>query len=153
MRVQMINAKALVTIGELLEISKYLLLGKSERETGGEKKASNIADAVEAIIGAAYLDGKLNAARKIFEKVFVPNINLIPEDHFVDNFKGLLQTKVQKKLHVNPQYHLLETHGPPHAMEFVVEVRINEKVFGKGKGKTKREAEQQAAKEALAKFT
>jgi ribonuclease-3 len=152
MRIQMINAKALITIGNALEVSKYIILGKSERESGGEKKLSNIADVVEAIIGAIYLDGGLKSARKIFSKLFLPNLNVIPEDHFVDNFKGLLQFKVQKKCHENPQYHIVETFGPPHAMEFLVEVKICGKFFGKGRGKTKREAEQKAAHEALLKL-
>ncbi len=152
MRIQMINTKALVKIGSIIEIGKHLILGKGERESDGANKPSNIADVVESLIGAVYLDGGLKAVRKVFEKLFVPNISIAPENQFVDNFKGLLQLHTQRKYHENPQYCLLESYGPPHAMEFLVEVRVCGKPLGKGKARTKREAEQRAAREALSRL-
>ena len=106
-------------------------------------------DAMEAILGAAFLDGDLKAVRKIFQTLFVAQIEIHPEDNWGDNPKGHLQVLAQQRWKTNPNYRLVKQEGPPHARVFTVEVAIAGKVSGTGQGACKRDAQQSAARQAL----
>ena len=152
LRTQFTSGKALAMIGKKIDLGDQLKLGKGERRSGGDKRASNIEDAMEAIMGAAYLDGGLKAVNKIFLKLFVPMVEISPESSLKINPKGRLQEITQRKWGMNPVYHVLSEKGLPHSKTFVVEVLINSKPAGKGKGSSKREAEEVAASMAIEKL-
>jgi ribonuclease-3 len=124
------------------------MLGKGEENTGGRERPSILADAFEAIIAAIYLDGGLESARK-FILGFVPeNINAKGTVSFND-YKTILQEIVQKNPEEKVDYYLVSETGPDHDKDFTVQVKLNTNVIGEGKGKSKKQAEQMAAKEAL----
>lgn len=149
LRSRMTSGKTLAQIGLAVGIGERLKLGKGEKQTGGHSRASNVGDALEAVLGAAYLDGGLKAVRKIFAKMFIPQIEIRPEDNWSDNPKGQLQVIAQQQMKMNPKYHVVRQEGPPHAKVFTVEVILSGAGIGKGRGATKREAEQQAAQHAI----
>lgn len=149
LRSQLASGKALAKIGKAIGVGEELKLGKGERESGGHQRASNIADAMEAILGAAYLDGSMKAVKKIFDKLFIQLIEIQPDENWLDNPKGQLQQITQKKYQINPTYHILKQDGPSHSKIFTVEVIIHKMKAGVGKGSTKQEAEQQAAMNAV----
>jgi len=151
LRSRMTNGKALAAVGRAIELGEQLKLGKGEQKTGGHYRDSNIEDALEAILGAAYLDGGVKAVRKIFETVFVPFIDIQPDDVWSDNPKGRLQSLAQKYYRANPSYRIVAQHGPAHARVFTVDVGIKDQPLGSGQGPTRREAEQSAAAEAVSK--
>ncbi len=144
------------TLGKLaldIELGKYMRLGHGEEMSHGRERISILADAFEALLAAIYLD---SGSRGAVEKFLMPLV--IPEIHqFVDNgknkdYKTLLQQIVQQEHGEILEYVLSGESGPDHAKIFEVEARLNSNVIGHGKGRSKREAEQQAAKEALVLF-
>lgn len=141
----------LAEIARSIRLNEYLILGKGEENTRGAERDSNLADAFEALIGAAYLDGKAKAMRKIIEKHFVPLLST-NEPQQIDNPKGELQEIIQKRYRSNPVYNLIEEYGPAHSKVFVVEVCLDEKPLGRGKGPSKIKAEKNAALNALKSF-
>lgn len=149
LRSRLTSGKALARIGSSINLGAAIKLGKGEQASGGHQRDSNITDALEAVLGAAYLDGDLKAVRKIFKTLFVPLIAIHPEDGWHDNPKGQLQVISQRRWKTNPAYRLVSRSGPPHASVFTVEAVISGKVSGTGKGTNKREAEQAAAQQAL----
>lgn len=149
LRSRLTSGKALARVGTSIDLGAAIKLGKGELSTGGQRRASNIGDALEAILGAAYLDGGLKAVSKIFKKLFVALIEIHPQDDWHDNPKGHLQVLAQQRWKKNPAYHLIRQEGLPHARLFTVEVALGSKACGTGQGSCKREAEQEAAREAL----
>jgi len=143
------SGKALARIANRINLGEELVLGKGESQSGGRRRESNLADALEAVIGAAYLDGGMKAAIKIFTKLFAPELTGVNESCWTDNPKGRLQELSQRMWHFNPQYRQISEKGPSHAREFVVEVIVNGDPLGTGKGPSKRLAETEAAKLAL----
>lgn len=129
-------------------LGDFLLLGKGEEHTGGRERPSILADAFEAVIAAIYLDGGLEAARTHILH-FIPEH--IPESSSVlfGDYKTALQEIVQKNPEEKVEYVLISESGPDHNKSFMVEVCLNSNVIGKGQGRSKKEAEQMAAKEAL----
>lgn len=129
-------------------LGDFLLLGKGEEHTGGRERPSILADAFEAVIAAIYLDGGLEAARTHILH-FIPE--RIPESSSVlfGDYKTALQEIIQKNPEEKVEYVLISESGPDHNKSFMVEVCLNSNVIGKGQGKSKKEAEQMAAKEAL----
>ncbi len=129
-----------------INLGKFLLLGKGEDSTGGRDRSSLLANTVEAIIGAIYLDAGYKKARKFIRKKLLVNI----EDRslFVDN-KTYLQEILQKKSNKAIVYELVEESGPDHLKHFVMEVRHGDKIIGRGEGKSKKSAEQAAANDAI----
>ena len=150
-RSQIASGKTLGHIGKSLDIGKYLKIGKGEEASGGRKRTSNLADALEAVIGAAYLDGGLKAVEKIYKKVFLPYAENINGDIWADNPKGKLQEHCQRYWKQSPIYRIVSTKGPPHAMIFTVEVEIPDGQTALGGGRSKREAEIYAAMAILEK--
>ncbi len=126
-------------------LGPHLKLGSGEESTGGRVRPSILANALEAVIGALYLDGGYEAARRFVEGRF-----LEARAAFVEtDFKSRLQEVVQKRHKVPPEYRLVETAGPDHDKTFSVTVLVGARTLGTGSGKTKKEAEQDAARDAL----
>ena len=148
-RSQITNTRALASAAKSINLGDYLKLGKGEKQSGGNTRASNICDAFEAIIGAAYLDGGLKAVKKIFKKVLHPQVAKAAENQWLDNPKGALQELSQRKWRCSPKYRIVKEEGPAHSRKFTVEVSINTTVCGKGTGTNKRAAEVTAAYEAM----
>ena len=138
--------KSLFGFAQEIDLGKYILLGKGEERTGGRKRTSILADAFEAVIAAIYLDGGMDAA-----KAFVlPFIRTAETDvAAVTDYKTMLQEIIQKNPEEHLSYVLTGEEGPDHDKHFTVEVHLNHNVIGKGGGRSKKEAEQQAAREAL----
>ncbi|MBU4200724.1 MAG: ribonuclease III [Verrucomicrobia bacterium] len=149
LRSRLTSGKALAKISRSIGLGEYLRLGKGERMSGGQHRASNITDAMEAILGAAYLDRGLKAVEKIFIKLFIPLIEIEPDDAWSDNPKGQLQVIAQRRWKSNPQYHVLRQDGPSHLKVFTIRVSVGGNNVGTGRGATKREAEQNAAQHVL----
>ena len=126
----------------------YLALGKGEEQTGGAQRPSILADAFEALIAAIYLDGGIEAATGFVLPFVTAALESEPEDGFRD-YKTLLQEIVQQNPEENLGYVLAEESGPDHDKRFEVEVHLNSNVIGRGVGRSKKAAEQMAAKEAL----
>jgi len=151
LRSQLTQDSKLTEIGTRLELKNFLLLGRGERNSGGAERASNIADAVEAILGAAWLDGGIRAVRKLFKHVFLPELEQIVQNPSSKNPKGDLQEYAQQHGISIPTYTLIKTTGPEHDHRFTLEVCINDHTW-QATASSKREAEREAARLALAHF-
>ena len=143
-----VSEKALAPIAIELGIDKLLILGKGEEATGGRKKPAILADCMEAIIGAYYLDSGYKNAEKYVLEFIIPQIEHAVSDGIKD-YKTQLQENYQKKTKKVPVYKLVEKTGPAHDQTFVVTVNLGDKQFGPARAKSKKEAEQAAAKIAL----
>ncbi|HOC32500.1 MAG TPA: ribonuclease III [Ruminococcus flavefaciens] len=148
MRASLVCEKSLFVFAQQIELGEFLHLGKGEENTGGRERPSILADAFEAVIAAIYLDGGMEAAAKHILR-FMPEDIKRTKKPVLSDFKTLLQEVVQKNPEEKVEYVLIGEEGPDHNKRFVVEVCLNSQVIGKGKGKSKKEAEQLAAKEAL----
>ncbi len=129
-----------------IELGQYIMLGKGEEATGGRKRDSIIADVMEAVIGAIYLDGGMDKARAHVMKFILSDLE--DKELFFDS-KSYLQELIQGKLKKEFSYELIEERGPEHDKSFVVEVSMEGQCLGQGVGRTKKAAEQQAAYKAL----
>ena len=148
-RAMIANSQALSRLGQKIGLGDNLRLGKGEKISGGHLRDSNLTDAVESLLGAAYLDGGYDAVNKIFEHLFVDELNRLLEQPMVYNPKGALQELIQKELKQSPKYEVVKTSGPAHAREFKVSVSLNAQILGYGQGRTKQAAENEAAQVAL----
>lgn len=146
-----VSEKALAPIAVTLGIDKLLILGHGEETSGGRSKPAILADCMEAIIGAYYLDAGYKSAEKYVLSFIEPEIQKVCQKGLKD-FKSLLQEKYQQTHHNTPRYELVKKSGPEHDQVFEVVVYLGDKVFGPAKAKSKKEAEQLAAQEALKKF-
>ena len=151
-RATVVCEKSLYKVAKLHNFSDFLYLGKSEQKTDGSKRPAILADSVEAVIAAIYIDGGLEEA----EKFIVENLKdaiLDATKHVGDkDYKTVLQEKLQEHGEVKIEYKTIGESGPDHNKMFVVNVELNGKFLAKGKGKSKKEAQMQAAKKALEKF-
>jgi ribonuclease III len=150
LRSRLTSGEALAKVAARLEFGKYLKLGKGELKTGGQNRASNLADGLEALIAAAYLDGGMKAVVGIFQRLFVPVFDISPGDNWADNPKGELQQITQNAWNTNPSYCLVSQEGPSHDKRFTIEVRIKGKPFGRMVAASRRDAERRAAAETIA---
>ena len=137
----------LVLVAQELGLGEYLKLGKGEELGGGRTRPSIQADAVEAVLAAVYLDGGIAAARRIIQHFILDHISRVHEAT-KDN-KTALQEIIQRKSGQSLTYALVEEHGPDHAKVFKMQVLLNGKPIGTGEGRSKKEAEQAAAKDAI----
>lgn len=150
-RASVVCEASLAKLANNLKVGQYLLLGKGERLTGGAQRPSILADAFESIIGAIYLDqGWQTAYEYVLDKLNEEFI-AVKYGYNLKDYKTILQEVVQGK-GLQVEYRLLSESGPDHAKTFEFAVVINKKIDGKGKGSTKKEAEQHAAYEALKKY-
>lgn len=150
MRADMVCETSLAAVADRLDLGKHLLLGHGEEQGGGRKRASILADAVESIIAASFLDGGMEAARGIIQRFVlcdVPVTRLHNED-----YKTALQELVQQKKNQSLSYALTDQTGPDHDKHFTVQVSLNGQVIGEGTGTSKKRAEQDAARCAIEKI-
>ena len=141
-----VSEDSLFPIALNLNIDKYLMLGHGEEVSGGRKKKALLADALEALIGALYLDSGFKVVQRFVLKIIEPQMQLVEQNkHRYRDYKSLLQEYVQKKYRIIPKYLLVETHGPDHDRVFQVKVVIKDKEYEPALGKSKKEADQAAA--------
>lgn len=145
-RAALVNARRLATLARQWELGAYLLLGRGEQRQKGREKPSLLADALEAVLAAVYLDGGLAAAARLTIDWFSP---LLEDNLSWQDFKTLLQEFTQARYKVSPSYHLLQESGPGHARHFRVEVRLHGLPLAQGEGGSKKQAAQMAARRAL----
>ena len=150
-RAALVCEDSLVEVAAQLELGQYLKLGRGEDAGGGRKRPSIQADAVEAVIAAVYLDGGIGSARKLITNFILTN-NEREQEGAVRDFKTALQELVQRESGRVLSYRLMGESGPDHAKVFSVEVDLNGRPIGAGEGRSKKEAEQNAAKAAMAKL-
>ncbi len=148
LRAAMVCEKALHGYAQSLHLGQYLLLGRGERHSGGAMRPSILADAFEAVTAAIYLDGGMEAARAFLMR-FLPEELAHQNRASFKDYKTTLQEIVQQTPEELLQYVLTGESGPDHDKRFTVEVHLNSNVIGTGVGRSKKEAEQQAAREAL----
>ena len=146
MRASMVCEPALAYCAKDLKLDRYIQLGKGEEATGGRYRDSIISDVMEAVIGAIYLDGGMESASRYIHRFILSDLE--NKQLFLDS-KTNLQEYIQQNLKQEFHYELIEESGPEHDKIFTVEVVMGDKVLGKGSGRTKKAAEQQAAYEAL----
>ena len=151
-RADVVCEKSLYEIAKSINLGEYLLLGKGEEKAGGRTRVSILADAMEAFIGAVYLDSGLDTAKQTFMPLLTEKIIMAANNEGKKDFKTTLQEYVQKDGQAKINYVTVAEVGPDHDKTYDVEVEVNGKVYGAGNGKTKKEAEQMAAKNALSKL-
>lgn len=149
MRSSVSSTTTLASLGRSLDIGPYMILGKGEESSGGRNKENNLADTLEAIIGAIYLDGGQGNVEKFFRKHFSPSLNLASLAGQTANPKGVLQEWAQQKGFPCPEYELISEEGPAHQRWFSIRVSIGQLLQGAGSGSTKRAAEADAAARLL----
>lgn len=148
-----VSEDILAVVAKKIRVDNYILIGKGEEYSGGRSKKALLADAMEAILGAYYLDSGYTAVREFVLRLLLPEIDKVVEDRHKKDYKSLLQELVQKKYKAYPRYSVIRKTGPDHDKTFIIEVSINNESYGKGMGKNKKEAEQQAAGIAYNKLT
>lgn len=146
-RASLVCEENLDNVAHELNLGSYLLLGKGEEAGGGRTRNSIIADAVEAVLAAIYLDGGIDEARKMVKTFILDRIGT--RDAANRDYKTALQEIVQRKSGKTLSYHLLGSEGPDHAKIFYMEVQLNGNPIGQGQGRSKKEAEQMAAKAGI----
>ncbi len=150
-RADLVCEGALARVANRLHLGDYLLLGHGEEQGGGRHRDSILADAVEAVLAAVYLDGGIGSARKIIQKyILCREIEGITSPR---DYKTALQELVQRESGQVLKYRLVGSQGPDHAKRFFVDVDLNGEPVGSGEGHSKKEAEQMAAKAAMAKLS
>lgn len=135
-----------------LRVGNYLLLGKGEERAQGRLQTSSLSGAVEAVIGAVYLDRGLKPAKEFILDVFKEDLVDVHKNPGIKDYKSALQEKALEKFGKIPFYELISQDGPEHKKEFVVSAKLNGHIYGRGWGLSKKNAEQMAAKEALEKL-
>jgi ribonuclease-3 len=151
-RASLIRQETLAKIAAELDLGEHLLLGKGEEITGGRRKQSNIADALESLIGAIYIDQGLNTVRNFVLSKFSEKLEEIRLTGIGRNYKALLQELTQAKFKKLPAYRIADASGPDHDKRFVIEVTLDNRILGSGSGSTKRGAEMEAAHSAWEKM-
>ena len=150
-RARIVREESLADVGRMIGVGDFLRIGKGEEKTGGRNKTSIIADATEAVIGAVFLDGGYEEARRVVLALFDDHIRSAAENADSGDYKSRLQELYQIHGPVEIEYSLEKETGPSHDRTFYITVYINGKASGKGVGKSKKEAGQNAAKDALEK--
>ena len=147
MRADMVCETSLAKVADQIALGEHLLLGHGEEQGGGRARASILADAVESVIAASFLDGGMEPARKFIERFILCNV---PE-HCLRNadYKTALQELIQQKKNQELTYQLTGESGPDHDKHFAVQVLLNGTVIGSGEGTSKKRAEQDAARNAM----
>ncbi|WP_407267989.1 ribonuclease III [Radiobacillus sp. PE A8.2] len=148
LRASIVCEASLVNFANAIGFSDFILLGKGEEMTGGRNRPALLADVFESFIGALYLDQGFDIALRFLEETVFPSISKGAFSHAMD-YKSQLQENVQQNKSGIVEYHIIDEKGPAHDREFIAQVVINEEVAGVGVGRTKKEAEQRAAKKAL----
>jgi ribonuclease-3 len=140
--------QALADVARNLDLGSVVLLGRGEEQSGGREKPSILADALEAVFGAVYLDRGLDTARGLIERLFRPRMDAYARGEGDRDYKTMLQEMASQEIRSMPEYRLSER-GPDHEKVFSATVYLGGEEFGSGVGRSKKEAEQQAAREAF----
>ncbi len=151
MRARLVEASSCMNYLLKLNLQTFVLLGKGERMNDGRGRESILADLFEAIVGAIYIDGGLQAAREFLFQKCSEEMNAILQAP-LSNWKALLQDFSQKKFQSPPEYRVISETGPDHSKLFLVSVEMNGIEYGRGEGNSKKQAQQAAAEEALKKL-
>ena len=149
MRAALVCEQSLHEVAKLLGLGQYLRLGKGEEAGGGRQRQSILADAVEAVFAAVYLDGGMEKVRSLIYRVLLSNAPTAEERR---DYKTTLQEIIQRKSGQVLTYHMVSESGPDHNKTFVFAVHLNGKPIGQGSGHSKKEAEQSAARDAMEKL-
>jgi ribonuclease III len=148
----LVKEAVLSDVARSISLGDYLRLGKGEEGTGGRSKPSLLADATEAVIGAVYLDGGFGVVRELILSLFREKIDEIMASGQFHDFKTDLQEKTQMHFGVVPEYRIIKEEGEEHRKTFEVDVFVGNERYGRGTGRSKKEAETRAAREALQKM-
>ena len=149
LRAILVRWDALAAVAGRIDLGDYLVLGRGEEMSGGRARPSNLAAALEALIGAAFLDAGMAGARKLVLKLLKPDFEQIAAQGVTADSKSELQHLAQTRWHQIPEYRLRSSEGPDHAKLFTVEVLVGNQVVGQGQGRNKKQAELNAARQAL----
>jgi ribonuclease-3 len=144
-----VKSKVLSEIAKGISLGNYLRLGKGEEETGGRNKVSILSDAMEALVGAVYIDGGYEKSKSLVLRLFKEKIDAAIKSRDFHDYKSELQEESQMRFGVLPEYRLVKEEGQEHKKVFTVEVFIAGERYGQGRGRSKKEAQTLAAKEAL----
>ena len=142
----LVNEAGLARIADGLALGQWIFLGRGEEQAGGRQKRSLLANALEALLGAVYLDGAFAAAVTVVERLFQPALGETPAAH---DFKSRLQEVSQASMQLAPVYTVIGQDGPDHDRTFEVAISLGDKEYGRARGKSKKEAQQNAAELAL----
>ncbi len=148
-RANLVCEETLALIAGNINLGNYLRLGKGEESSGGRSRTSILADALEALIGSLYLDVGFAACREPVLTLLHPYLDHLKQGVLRYDYKTLLQELAQARIGATPVYRVINEKGPPHQKVFTSQVLVNNQVSGKGTGRTKKEAEQMAARQAL----
>ncbi len=148
-RAILVRWDALAHAAERIDLGQYLVLGRGEEMSGGRERPSNLAGALEALIGAAFIDSGMTLASKIVLEQLKPELDEIEASGFTVDSKSELQHLAQTQYHEIPQYTLVSSEGPDHAKLFTVQVSVGDQEMGRGQGRNKKQAELNAARQAL----
>ena len=148
-----VSEDSLSEIARAMKIDNFILIGKGEEFSGGRNKKALLADALEAVTGAYFIDSGFKNCRKFILSYIVDEINKVLENKHKKDYKTLLQEYVQRRFRTYPKYALVQKTGPDHDKTFWIEVKIKDKSYGRGDGKNKKVAEQKAASIAYRSLT
>jgi ribonuclease-3 len=152
LRKSVVNARALAEVALELDIGRHLLLGRGEDAAGGREKVSILSDAMEAVLGAMYIDGGAEAAFELVRRLFVPRLDAALDTLDTLDYKSTLQERLAQDGRVSPEYDVRST-GPDHDKRFQAKVFVAAELVGEGEGRSKKAAEQAAASAAFAAIT
>jgi ribonuclease-3 len=153
LRAAIVSEPALAAIAREIGLGSFLLLGRGEDQTGGRDKDSLLANCLEALIASVYLDAGIGAVEAFVLRFFGKVITRSCTARGTQDYKTELQELCQERIKQLPEYRVVSETGPDHQKQFKVELSLKGEVFGRGIGKSKKEAEQKAAKEALERFS
>lgn len=152
LRAALVSRDTLARVAKGIKLGDFLYLGRGEESSGGRQKKPNLAGALEAVIAAVYLDQGENITRDFIIRILDRELKRVSQQDTVIDYKSKLQEIIQSRYQTTPGYRLVSERGPDHDKTFTVEVMVNETVLGKGIGKSKKEAETEAARSALEKL-
>ncbi len=147
-----VSEESLAQVARRLSVDRYLLLGRGEERSGGRGKSALLADALEAVIGACYLDSGLQAAERFVERAFAEEVENVIAGRHRQDYKTLLQEFSQKRFRAFPKYRVTERRGPDHDQVFAMDVVVAGRPYGPAEGKSKKQAEQRVARIAYSRL-
>ena len=149
----LVSARSQALVAPRYRLGEFLRLGRGEEKDGGRTKGSLLANALEAVVGAVYLDGGMGAARRLITEAFGGELRAYDGERLLrDDPKSYLQELLQARELPAPAYAVVETSGPDHSKDFIVELRVGASALVRGRGRSKKSAEQAAARSAIAKI-
>ena len=151
-RSSIVNAKILSVVARELGLGKYLFLSRGEEATGGRDRQYLLANTYESLLGAIYLDSGTESSKKFIHKTLLPHLKTIIENKLYKDYKSQLQEIAQAKFNITPNYNIISEKGPDHTKTFETGAYLDKKLLAKGEGRSKQDAEQEAAKRALDKL-